>query len=448
MTIDESTIDALTEAAAHWRERLHLPGVIFGIAQAGERLTVRSVGYADRERERPFTPETRLRVGSNTKSMTAALAAALIDEGLITWETPASDLYAGFQTKAEEPAVLRDIFSMRLGLASGETILYGEGLTPAQLFEIVAELPVEAAPRARMIYNNELFAAGGLLTAMAAGYSLEESLNGYRHLLETRILEAWGLKMSGVGRDINRFGGDFALPYEPDARTWEMHPVGVPSIGALAPAGAVFASTQDILTYLLAHLQHYKADTAPLNACYQGDYGLGWAIEPGVYWHNGGIDGFLSHMAFFPEVDAAFFVAANAGTADYFVHGMRAAFQVAVLGEGSPGEVLGQYGAADLARRAVITRKLAATPTQEQSEAVVGTYEKGVNVEQREDDGALLLHLGPRALRLHPIDGQTAFITTGMSDILHIKVAGQRMHIREFGADGPLPQHGGLRKLS
>ena len=467
--LTDSHLDRLAEAAETWRQKLNLPGMVCGVAQHGSIVGVRSSGYADRERKRAFTAETCVRVASNTKSMTAALAASFISDGIFTWDTPVHHIYPDFRlsnTTLSKQTILADLFSMRLGLASSELIFQSEGLTSAELFEKVATLPLEAPPRERMIYNNDVFAVAGLLVAIAAGYTLDDSLEGYVTLLEESLLKSWGLHTAGVGSDINRFGDDYALPYEPDARSWGMNLVGLPDIGAYAPAGGVFASTNDMLGYLLTHLESYNSGNRhdPLQACFSDyapvdkpihHYGLGWAIEHhgdyDVFWHNGGIDGFLSHMAFIPQGDAAFFAVTNAGTGDYYVKGLRAAFQCMLMGLEEPFAVLDRHGAADLARREAVRNLLAASPTSEQVDTAVGQYERGTWIEKREGDDALLLHIEPRAMRLYPIAGENAFMTVGLSDVLRVDILteadGLRLVIREFGTGEPLPEHGGWRKL-
>ena len=40
-----------------------------------------------------MTPDTRMMIGSTGKSLTTMMMATLVDDGLMTWDTPVVDLY-------------------------------------------------------------------------------------------------------------------------------------------------------------------------------------------------------------------------------------------------------------------------------------------------------------------------------------------------------------------
>lgn len=61
----------------------HVPAVTAGIAREGELLWTKSVGLADVETGQPADPRLQYRIGSITKTFTAAVVLLLCDEGLV-----------------------------------------------------------------------------------------------------------------------------------------------------------------------------------------------------------------------------------------------------------------------------------------------------------------------------------------------------------------------------
>ena len=63
-------------------------GYIAMFARDGEIVYATSAGYADVERRVPMTLDTRLRIASLTKPLTAAAAMSLVEDGLLTLDDP------------------------------------------------------------------------------------------------------------------------------------------------------------------------------------------------------------------------------------------------------------------------------------------------------------------------------------------------------------------------
>ena len=85
---------ALADSAA-----AHVPGVSLAISVGGRTMLAEGRGYADLEARAPATPQTRYRVGSVSKPMTAVAVAHLVDRGELDPDLPVQAYVPGFPEK-------------------------------------------------------------------------------------------------------------------------------------------------------------------------------------------------------------------------------------------------------------------------------------------------------------------------------------------------------------
>src|SRR5690606_24801633 len=88
-----------TAFEAYVADTLHrtgVPGASIAVVQDGEVVFLQGFGVKELGGTDPVTPDTQLMIGSVTKSMTSTLAATLVDEGWLTWDTPLVELLPAF----------------------------------------------------------------------------------------------------------------------------------------------------------------------------------------------------------------------------------------------------------------------------------------------------------------------------------------------------------------
>jgi CubicO group peptidase (beta-lactamase class C family) len=73
-----------------------VPGAAVAVIQGGEVSYLSGFGVKELGGAEPVTPDTRLMIGSITKPMTTMLAAALIDDGRLSWDTRLINLLPQF----------------------------------------------------------------------------------------------------------------------------------------------------------------------------------------------------------------------------------------------------------------------------------------------------------------------------------------------------------------
>ncbi|HEY5782738.1 MAG TPA: serine hydrolase domain-containing protein, partial [Lysobacter sp.] len=66
--------------------RYHLPGLAVGVVEDGKITYLRTTGERIAGSGQPIDADTLFKVASNTKSMTTALLARLVDQGKLRWD--------------------------------------------------------------------------------------------------------------------------------------------------------------------------------------------------------------------------------------------------------------------------------------------------------------------------------------------------------------------------
>src|SRR5262249_7834244 len=109
----------LDNSIADLMKRTQVPGAAVAVVQNGK--IVYSKGFGVRELGRPerVTPETLMMIGSTGKSMTTFMMAPLVDDGKMTWDTPAVQIYPDFAVS--DPGLtpkitMRETVSNRTGI--------------------------------------------------------------------------------------------------------------------------------------------------------------------------------------------------------------------------------------------------------------------------------------------------------------------------------------------
>ena len=78
----------------------NLPGLSVAISRNGQVILAEGFGYADIERKRPITPDTRFRTASVSKVITVTALAKLVEEGRLDLDAPIQKYVPSYPTKA------------------------------------------------------------------------------------------------------------------------------------------------------------------------------------------------------------------------------------------------------------------------------------------------------------------------------------------------------------
>ncbi len=85
VTLGSSPYDTIFDAIM---ARYQLPGLAVGVIENGKVTYVRTAGELSAGLGQPVTPDTLFEIGSNSKAMTTALLARLVQAGRLRWDDP------------------------------------------------------------------------------------------------------------------------------------------------------------------------------------------------------------------------------------------------------------------------------------------------------------------------------------------------------------------------
>ncbi len=315
-------------------ERFHIHGAAVAVVKDGEIVLARGFGYRDAEQQLPTTGRTLFPIGSTTKAFTAAAVGAAVDDGLLEWDRPVREYLPTFELYdpvAGRELTLRDMLSHRSGLPRHDRMMLmyaGGGLTRAESVERLRYLQPNKGFREAWQYNNLIYMAAGYVIEAVTGRTWEEAV-------QEKLLDPLGLANTNLFMAELQKSDDHAVGYT--ERDGSLVEVPYRSIEVVGPAGSINSCIEDMARWVLVNIDQGRLEgkqvlspatvkeiqsptilipDSPLwSEVDLIGYGLGWVVENRrghrVIWHNGGIDGFKTFIAFSSEQMAGVVVLAN-----------------------------------------------------------------------------------------------------------------------------------------
>src|SRR5215217_5606995 len=195
-----------------------LPGAAVAVVQNGEVVYQQGFGVRELGGPEPVTPETLMMIGSITKPMTATMAATVVDDGDVTWDTPVVNLLPTFAVADPEVTrrlSLRNAFCACTGLPQRdrEFLFNSATLTPERLITSVRDFPLTAPLGEQFQYSNQMFGIGGHAAAAAADPEETDLFAAYVTTMQQRLLDPLGMSGSTFALEEVLATGDYAQPH-------------------------------------------------------------------------------------------------------------------------------------------------------------------------------------------------------------------------------------------
>ena len=314
------------------REKRDLPALAVVVVKNGQICDRAAVGIRKQGDPTLVTTNDQFHIGSCTKSMTATLAAMFIDEGKLRWNTTIEEIFPELKGKisaAYESVTIEQLLTHRGGVptspppAAWKRAWEQKG-TPVEqrreFIEAVLRQAPEAPPGTKMIYSNQGYAIVGAMLERIAGKPWET-------LITERLFKPLNMKSAGFGPPGTK--GEVDQPWGHTRQLLMTLPFQQDNPPAIAPAGRVHCTLDDLARYAIFHLQHgsnvtllkpetlRKLHTPPAG----GDYACGWiSLDRGwaggkALMHNGSNTMWYVVMWLAPEKDFAVIAATNIGGA-------------------------------------------------------------------------------------------------------------------------------------
>lgn len=322
----------LSDRVEGFRAEGGVPGMAVGVVRGDQLIAAGAAGERIVDSGVPVTVHDQWHLGSNTKSMTATVAASMVEEGVIRWETTVAEVFPGAEATWAQVS-LADLLHHRGGAPDlGLQQLLGWRMTGDSPRAIRADwvASVTASPpaddRGQFRYcNGGYVIAGAMLEAVAD--------QDWEVLVTERVFVPLGMERSGFG--------PVPLPHNPSghATFLEAHtPTGdsdwSDNPAAMGPAGTVHSTLQDWAAYVAAHKAVLMGQPGPFEGeAYawlhrpppiadeddeERDYAAGWIVfgerewaRGPAYGHNGSNGSWYAVMAIAPARDLALLCTVN-----------------------------------------------------------------------------------------------------------------------------------------
>ncbi len=311
--------DTLEQLVRVEQREKRLPSLAAAVVREGELVWETAVGAADAEQGREATPDTQYRIGSITKTFTAAAIMQLRDAGKLDLE---DTLDRHVEGAAHRPT-LRRLLSHTSGLqreTQDEAWLSLRFASTHELVETLAEAEQVLPPGARFHYSNLAFALLGIVVEGASGLS-------YTDYVRQRLLEPLGLDRLTFGPEAPAAAGYLVEEYaervvaEADVET-----------GAWVSAGQMWGTVRDLCRWaaFLADPDETvlsrrtveemrTVQTIDDHVRWTGGYGLGLGLrrdgERILAGHGGSMPGFIAAVFVSPRDRVGAAVLTNSSTA-------------------------------------------------------------------------------------------------------------------------------------
>jgi CubicO group peptidase (beta-lactamase class C family) len=282
------------------------------VARGGDVILSKGYGAANLEWDIPNTPSTRFRLGSITKQFTAASILLLEERGKLTLEDPIKT-YVPDAPAAWDRITIFNLLTHSSGIPNFTNLSDYKTLqladTPLiKTIAMVRDKPLDFFPGEKMSYSN----SGYILL----GYVIEKiSGSSYEQFVHDNIFTPLGMKDSGYDSNsviIERR----AAGYSPSPKG----PVNAGYIHMSVPhaAGALYSTTEDLLRWeqgLFGGKLLSSASLQKMTTPFKNDYALGLTVQTTagrkVVQHGGGIEGFNTFLAYYPDDKLTVAVLAN-----------------------------------------------------------------------------------------------------------------------------------------
>jgi CubicO group peptidase (beta-lactamase class C family) len=329
MAEEPEDVRAVLEEA---RKKYKLPALGVALVAAGKVETIATVGVRKWGDPTPVTDTDPFHLGSNTKTMTATLAAILVVRGKLRWETTLADVFPEAKAAETRPVwrdvTLRQLLNQRSGMPSesfpGGGAIWSGNRRPIleQRVDYVrrslSDEP-DSPPGTKFLYSNRGYVVAGAMLERVMGESWETLMR--RHLFEPLNMTSAGF---GSAAKVGEVNAPYPHQLKDDLPTPVVATADNPPV--LGPGGRVHASFADWGKFALLHLSGIKGASPLLteNAVRTlhtpppgGEYAMGWVVLERswgggtVLYHNGDNTMNYAVMWLAPRRDFAVLAATN-----------------------------------------------------------------------------------------------------------------------------------------
>jgi CubicO group peptidase (beta-lactamase class C family) len=320
----------INKAMTNWR----IPGAAVCIVKDSRIVLMRGYGVKELGLPGKVDINTLFMIGSNTKAFTATALAMLQEQHKLSLNDKVTKYLPDFKLfdkASTEQLTIRDLLCHRLGFETfeGDFTFYNTDLTRQQVMQKLAVMKPVYPFRTHWGYTNSAFLTAGEIIPKVTGQTWES-------FVKNTIFAPLGMTNTvALSKDFPTAINKTAAHTIVDSR---LTAIPYCQIDALAPAGAIGSSVNDMSKWVLALLnngmvgnrqvisaaavqetrepQDIVGSVSHLSGYTDYElYGLGWFVQDynnhRVVMHDGGVNGFVSSVTLVPEEKLGIIILTN-----------------------------------------------------------------------------------------------------------------------------------------
>lgn len=331
--LSESQVD---EVVNRTLTTFDVPGIAVSIVKDGKVVLSKGYGVRSVITKEKVDANTLFGIASNSKAFTSAALAMLVDEKKISWDDkvikyiPEFRMYDDYVTNE---FTIRDLLTHRsgLGLGAGDLMIWPDGhnFTPKDIINNIKFLKPVSAFRTKYDYDNLLYVIAGEVVANVSGQS-------WNDFISQRIMKPLGMDHSAPSWNQLKDTSNVIVPHVPIDGKLKVIKRYTNTI--FDAAAGIYTSSNDLSKWVLMQLNQGKYNetqlfskkvqtemwtpqtvipvgtAAPYNSHFKS-YGLGWFLSDVKGYkqvtHTGGLEGIVTQVIMFPELNLGIIVLTN-----------------------------------------------------------------------------------------------------------------------------------------
>jgi CubicO group peptidase (beta-lactamase class C family) len=332
--LDLNSLDRYIESA---RQDWDIPGMAIAIVKDNEVIFQKGYGVRNTSTMEKVDENTLFGIASNTKAMTAAALAILVDEGKISWNDKVTKYLPWFELYdpyVSDAMTVKDLLYHRTGLKtfSGDLLWYGTTHNRKEVIRRARFLKPSYGFRTSFGYSNIMFLTAGEIIPEVTGESWDE-------FLRKRFFDPLEMKLTNTS--ITSFGDNKNVAMGHAEVNGEYVPIPYINWDNVGPCGSVNSNVKEMTSWIKLQLNRgtlngnlffseetnremWTLHTAqPVSdrseelwpSIHFRGYGLGWALFDyhgrKIINHGGGLDGQISRVVLVPEENFGFVILTN-----------------------------------------------------------------------------------------------------------------------------------------
>jgi len=310
------------------RQKYNVPAVCAALVTSKGVTTIGVAGVRKRDTDVPAKLDDLWHLGSDTKAMTAAHVAKLVQQGRLKWNTTVAGVFPELADKFHPDmrgVTMLHLLSHRSGLPPNLDLVrfLGDDVRLERLRAVREELAKspQHKPGSHYEYSNLGYIIAGAVVERITGKTWEDAI-------WEEVFVPLKMTSAGLGGTGTRGRIDQPWPHYGDGKPTPENGPAVDNPPVMGPAGRVHCSIQDWARFIQDQLRGARGEPALLKpASYQklhtppvgGEYALGWLVVErewggGLVLNHGGDNGMnFANVWVAPQRDFAIMACINQG---------------------------------------------------------------------------------------------------------------------------------------